>query len=380
MDLTRPNILYVSLWPWEALWQRPQHLAQQLSESYNVFYTSAIPFRSRSSVHPNIVSKWWRLEKRSKADQLCVLNFFLLPSWYFNSIRKWNHCKWAVAIAKYLEEQNISIDILWVSSPEHLPFCQQIKSRLICYDCMDNYESFFPHLLPFEQELFSRADVTLVSASLLEEKARRYTDEVYLVPNGVEIELFRAVLEKSYPLPPDMRNIPLPRIGYYGSIEDWLDYDLLEELLKKTGLSVVLIGPVKSKKAKKLARNKRVFLLGPKSYSELPAYLAHFSVCILPFKDTELTRAVDPVKIYEYIAAGKDVVATPLPALAKHKGLLTQVAPAEFCEAVCSTLSRTTPFEVRLERSAAMFVHSWEKRAEQIKRIFEKKGINAYPS
>jgi glycosyltransferase involved in cell wall biosynthesis len=331
-------------------------------------------------VRTNIVNKWWRLEKHSKADQLCVLNFFLLPSWRFNSIRKWNHYRWAAAIAKYLEQQNISIDILWLSSPEHLPFCRKIRSRLVCYDCMDNYESFFPHLLPFEQELFSKADVTFVSASLLQEKARKYTNEVYLVPNGVEVELFRAVLEKSYPLPPDMRNIPLPRIGYYGSIEDWLDYELLEELHKKTGFSIVLIGPVKSKQAKRLARNKQVFLLGPKSYRELPAYLAHFSVCILPFKDTELTRTVDPVKVYEYLAAGKDVIATPLPALSKHEGLLTKAVPAEFCAAVCSILKRVTPFEVRIERSAAMSIHSWEKRAEQIKRTIENKGINAYPS
>jgi glycosyltransferase involved in cell wall biosynthesis len=177
-----------------------------------------------------------------------------------------------------------------------------------------------------------------------------------------------------------MRNIPLPRIGYYGSIEDWLDYELLEELHKKTGFSIVLIGPVKSKQAKRLARNKQVFLLGPKSYRELPAYLAHFSVCILPFKDTELTRTVDPVKVYEYLAAGKDVIATPLPALSKHEGLLTKAVPAEFCAAVCSILKRVTPFEVRIERSAAMSIHSWEKRAEQIKRTIENKGINAYPS
>jgi len=370
----RPNILYVSLWPWDALWQRPQHLAQQLAANYNVIFTSAIPFHSGKG-KGKFKNKIWNLEKQEITEQLSVLNFYFLPSWRFDSIRRWNHRQWVSSICDYIKQENISIDILWVSSPEHLPFLKRINSRLACYDCMDNYESFFPQLASIEQELFRRVDVSFVSAALLEDKARKFAKEVHLVPNGVEVERFSKVLEEAYPLPADMSTIPSPRIGYYGSIDDWMDCDIFDELFKKTGLSTVLIGPIKSNTAKKLKESKHVILLGAKPYSQLPAYLAHFSVCILPFKDTELTRAVDPVKVYEYLAAGKDVVATPLPALAQHGKLLSLALPADFSEAIGAFLEYPTPREVQTKRSAAMSEHSWAKRAEMIRLVFNNKGI-----
>lgn len=351
-------------------------MAQQLSGYCNVIYTSAIPFHSRDKTFTHVV-KGWRLENQKKADQLSVLNFYFLPSWHSVSIRNWNHRKWVHAISDYIEREGISIDILWVSSPEQFPFWKQISARLVCYDCMDNYESFFPQLLPIEQELFRRVDTVFVSASLLEEKARKYADDVHLVANGVEVAHFRSALENPCQIPVDMKSIPSPRIGYYGSIAHWMDYEILEELQKEAGLSIVLIGPVllKKKELKRLTHNGRLFLLGPKPYRDLPSYLAHLSVCILPFKDTELTRAVDPVKVYEYLAAGKDVVATPLPSLAQHADLLTLASADKFCEAVQNLLRCPSPLEACKHRSAAMSVHSWKNRAEQIMTVFARKGI-----
>ncbi len=296
-----------------------------------------------------------------------MLDFPFLPSWRFSSLRDWNHRKWASAVSEYLKRERIPIDILWLSSPEQLPFCEEIPASLVCYDCMDNYESFYPRLISFEQELFRKADLVFVSACSLEEKARKHSDKVHLVPNGVEVEHFRTVLDKSHPVPADMMNIPAPRIGYYGSIADWMDFEIIERLGRIEGASVVLVGPVHTEQARRLAKRGKIYLLGTKPYFELPGYLAHFSVCILPFRDTELTRAIDPVKVYEYLAAGKDVVATPLPALMQHADLLALSQQSEFCESVRAVLRSPAPPEVRARRSAAMSAHSWKKRAEQIR-------------
>lgn len=305
--------------------------------------------------------------RHEETERLRVLDFPFLPSWRFSFLRDWNHRKWASVVSEYLKRERIPIDILWLSSPEQLPFCGEIPASLVCYDCMDNYESFYPRLIPFEQELFRKADLVFVSALSLEEKARKHSDNVHLVPNGVEVEHFRTVLEKSHPLPTDMMNIPAPRIGYYGSIADWMDFEIIERLGQIEGASVVLVGPVHTEQARRLAERGKVYLLGTKPYSELPGYLAHFSVCILPFRDTELTRAIDPVKVYEYLAAGKDVVATPLPALMRHADILALSHPSAFCEAVKAAFRSPAPPEVRVRRSAAMSAHSWKKRAEQIR-------------
>lgn len=373
--MSRPNILYVSLWPWDGLWQRPQHLAQQLSEHCNVIYTSPTPFHSRRDMLPHL-GRGWKLKRHEETERLHVLDFPFLPSWRFSSLREWNHCKWASAVSEYIKRERIPIDILWLSSPEQLPFCGEIPARLVCYDCMDNYESFYLRLVPFEQELFRKADLVFVSALSLEEKARKYSDKVHLVPNGVEVEHFRTVLEKSHPVPVDMINIPTPRIGYYGSIADWMDFEIIERLGQTAGASVVLVGPVHTEQARRLAERGIIFLLGTKPYCDLPAYLSHFSVCILPFRDTELTRAIDPVKVYEYLAAGKDVVATPLPALDQHADFLVLSQPSEFCESVRATLRSPALPELRARRSAAMSAHSWKRRAEQIRASIMNVHIN----
>jgi len=343
-------------------------LAQQLSRHCggNVIYTSPTPFHSRRGVLLHL-GEGWKLISHEETEWLRVLDFPFLPSWLFSSLRVWNHRKWALAVSEYLKREHIPIDILWLSSPEQLPFCGEIPARFVCYDCMDNYESFYPRLVPFEQELFRKADLVFVSALSLEEKARKYSDEVHLLPNGVEVEHFRTVLDKSHPVPADMMNIPAPRIGYYGSIADWMDFEIIERLGQIDGASIVLLGPVHSEQARQLAKRGIIYLLGTKPYSELPGYLAHFSVCILPFRDMELTRAVDPVKVYEYLAAGKDVVATPLPALMRHADLLALSQPSAFYEAVKTALRAPAPPEVRERRSTAMSAHSWKKRAEQIR-------------
>lgn len=136
---------------------------------------------------------------------------------------------------------------------------------------MDNYDSFFSWLEPLEKKLFRRADVVFVSAPLLEEKAKMYTGNVHLVPNGVDVESFNKVLENPYDLPGDLADIPSPRIGYYGSIADWIDYELLETLRRETGASIVLIGPVHSERARQLERLGVVHLLGVKPYRDLLA-------------------------------------------------------------------------------------------------------------
>lgn len=359
------RLLYVSLWPWDGLWQRPQHLAEQLALQYDVVYVSALPFHSRKSAVAHL--SWTSGPVVRKPRQgLTVVQFPLPPSWRFQWLREWNHERWAAQVASFLRREGMEVDVLWLSSPDQRAFLKKVRTRLVCYDCMDEFNSFVPHLALVEQDLFRRADITFVSASALEVKARRHTDRVQLVPNGVDVDHFRKALDGACAIPTDLLSVPGPRVGYYGSIADWLDYDILEALVESSDISLVLIGPVHSEKARALSRHARVFLLGTRPYSELPAYLAHLDVSILPFRLTELTRAVDPVKVYEYLAAGSDVVATPLPMLQRHAHLLRLATSAQFAEAVHAALLSPTTRSRRLERSRAMDAHSWKQRGSGI--------------
>lgn len=375
MKLSPPTILYVSLWPWEDLRQRPQHLALQLSCKYNVIYTSAIPYFSGHSSKIISVKNFGIVDENKINNRLTVLNYKFLPSWRFIAIKKLNFKKWLSTISTYLERSRITVDVLWVSSPDHLLFIKGINSKLKCYDCMDNFEMFNQKLKLPEQKLFCDVDVCFVSASLLEKKALKFNKEVYLIPNGVDVEHFQSALESSFDVPEDLKNIPMPCVGFYGNMGTWLDYEIIEDLLKKTTYSIVLIGSVNSNEVKKLLKKKsRIFFLGKKPYKFLPAYLAHIPLWILPFQDTELTRAVDPVKVYEYLAAGRDVVATPLPAILQHKKHLKIASPEAFHEILHEYVKNPSSYEERIQKSKAMRKHSWQNRAQTVMTVLKNLG------
>ena len=172
----------------------------------------------------------WQIRKVQGIEHLSVLYFPFLPGGGSASVSKWNHKKWAKALAKFLDSQKTNIDILWLSSPDQLPFLEEFSSDLITYHCLDPYESFYPRLSLVEPDMFRKADLTIVTAPLLEAKAKKHSKEVHLVPNGAEVEHFESVLKEDYPIPQDMLSIPTPRIGYVGTIAHWMDFNLLEKI------------------------------------------------------------------------------------------------------------------------------------------------------
>ena len=181
MTSQTPTILYISLWPWDELWQRPQHIAKQLSGHYNLIYSSPIPFRSKKKASINYIKKVYHLEENRIDNNLTVLNYQFLPAWRFSFLSKLNYQKWLNSIKKYIKSRNLTIEILWISSPDHLLFIKNIKCNLRCYDCMDNYPMFNAKLLLPEQEIFKIANVVFVSADSLEKKAKIFNDNVHLI-------------------------------------------------------------------------------------------------------------------------------------------------------------------------------------------------------
>jgi GT2 family glycosyltransferase len=153
-----------------------------------------------------------------------------------------------------------------------------------------------------------------------------------LLPNAADFDFFSAPCLRSKQL----TGIPKPIVGYFGAIASWFDYDLMYRVAtSRPQYSFVLIGALGLEEAvigKEITRFRHlpnVFLLGHKDYSELPSYLAHFDVCIIPFVINQLTRAADPVKLYEYLSQGKPVVSTAIPAPSDRAELLYITKDAE---------------------------------------------------
>lgn len=227
-------------------------------------------------------------------------------------------------------------------------------------DDIGGFRATAPAWLLRQRELIARADhVVATSAVLAEDLARAGARDVHYVPNGVEIDHFRA----HAPEPAEYRAIAPPRAVYAGALDDWFDDGLLERVAElRSDVAFVLIGSGGTARASAhMRRRANVHILGPRAYERLPGYLAHADVGIIPFRPGRLTRSVHPIKLYEYMACGLPVVATRSEEL-EHLGspaLLCDGAD-EFAEGLAAAIG--TADRARLAQFAECA--DWRRRAE----------------
>ena len=197
---------------------------------------------------------------------------------------------------------------------------RQHGSKLV-YDCMDDWETF-NNLGSFnvseEKDLVKQCDLLVVTGQELAHKFERRELHPLLARNGADFEFFKTAQPNGL-----LSGIPKPIVGYFGAIADWIDLDLVAQVARlRPDYSFVLIGQVFNRDVSELEALPNVFLLGNKSYNEIPSFLYNFDACTIPFILNQVTNATDPVKLYEYFTQGKPVVATNMPELSYCGDLL----------------------------------------------------------
>lgn len=235
----------------------------------------------------------------------------------YRMVNRFNQRRLSSSLKKVCRTLGWQPTIYWTYLPNtvDLPVPEE---PLLLYDCADEHTAF-PGLIKketvagMERELFAKAGVALTSAGELWQKKKAQAPGLLLAPNGADVLHFQQALKPELMVPPELASLPRPVLGYVGAVSNWLDQRLLADAAgARPHWSWVLIGPVDTDVAP-LKSLPNVHLLGRKNYSELPAYLKGMDVALIPFAINELTRGVNPVKLYEYLAAGKPVVSADLP-------------------------------------------------------------------
>lgn len=184
----------------------------------------------------------------------------------------------------------------------------------------------------------------------------------YWIPNGVNLDHFI----KNGSIPQSLDDLRRPIIGYVGTIENRVDFTIISALAEKfkTG-SLVMIGPKWSKYPYE-KKYPNLHFFGPVSYADLPRFLAAFDVAIIPHLDNEFTRTMNPLKLYDYLAAGKPVVTTPVAGTEQFRGQ-TRIARTaeEFCREVVNSLELNTQ-ELIYKRREAVRPLSWKNKVDQM--------------
>jgi glycosyltransferase involved in cell wall biosynthesis len=260
--------------------------------------------------------------------------------------------------------------IIVSSTPVIAYAASRLPARALVYFCLDEYaamDGIDPEIVvPAERRMLELADATLVTASTMLESKRPRSGHVAHVPQGVNFEHFAA----PGPVDPEVAALPGPRIGFSGTIEPRLDLPILEAIAEALPYgSLILVGEPRMSIGR-LAERSNVHVLARREYRDLPAVLRGFDVGLVPYTLSDWTRAVDPLKLLEYLAAGLPVVSTPLPEVLRHQPFVRigGEAPAEFTAAVLDAVSgqaHATP-EARKAYAAG---HSWEARTEQFEAI-----------
>ena len=213
--------------------------------------------------------------------------------------------------------------VRWYYTPMMLPFSRHVESACTVYDCMDELANFRfapPELLGLESELLAAADVVFTGGYSLYEAKRDRHPNVHAFPSSVDRAHFaraRAITAQ----PKDQANLPTPRLGFYGVVDERMDLALLAALADAhPEWSVVVVGPVVKINPADLPQRTNIHYLGGKTYDELPAYLGGWDVCLMPFAINDSTRFISPTKTPEYLAGGRPVVSTAITDVIRHYG------------------------------------------------------------
>ena len=302
---------------WNFVFQRPQHLMSRFAREMNVIY-----WEEPVEIGPRETAYLQVREAPDSANVRVIVPH--MPQGMPADARE-------AALSRLLDAHLATVRgtlIAWYYTPMMLPFSRDIDPDLTVFDAMDELSKFKfapPHLLMLEQELLDRSDIVFTGGSSLYEAKKHRHHSVHCFPSSVDRAHFCKARSRQFE-PGDQEDLPRPRLGFYGVIDERFDTALLDEVaMIRPDWSFVMVGPVVKISEDELPKRHNIHYLGAKTYAELPAYLSGWDVALMPFAMNESTQFISPTKTPEYLAGGKPVVSTPIKDVVRHYGQLEGV-------------------------------------------------------
>jgi len=369
---------------WESAWQRPQEIATLFSNDFPVFFVeppiSILKFRKVPAALAKFLCSVRRKNKVNIITPLPILPF----SYTFKKILKFNRKISVNYLKNILKKAGCKTFLVYIIDPLVVDAVDILHPAVVFYDVIDEVEissakgkdiyEFFSKRATFRAD-----EVITTSKSLFSKHKALMQDEkkLHLIPNGANVERFKVCLKKETPLAAELEPFKSRKvIGFIGTLDKRIDVELMEKMCKYfKNETIVMIGEQKNQELLKLSEKYfNLLLIKKKFHRILPLYLKGFGVGIVPYKVNKFTRAIDPVKVYEYFAAGLPVVVTDLPALKSINGALKKVAShTEFLKAVESFLKAFRNSQIDRDKLLDIALsHSWSKRYAHIKSILQK--------
>lgn len=349
----RPSIWMLPTQTWfSSGFQRPHQLARAWAELGN-----PVIFVEPWNCNPAWITEDTRMQRRFRGARRLASNLWLL--------------RCPPERLAYLLKQ-IQPDAVLMTWPHQVVFLGNAAPSAVIYEMIDHQSimNYKDDVMQSVHEKWIRAAAVVAgSADDIVADLKRVRADVLQVPNGVRLEDW--AFDREPPCPADMLAARQANVvvGYYGALADWFDWRMVEAAaLLRPDWAFVLIGyPYDGDVDRVRARIRsitNIHYLGAKPFGELKNYLAHFDVATIPFVLNQITHACSPVKLFEYMAAHKPIVVTPMRELLKYPSLLFAVDEEDFVKQVQVAVSRRkdASFLQQLRRDASE--NTWIQRAQ----------------
>jgi glycosyltransferase involved in cell wall biosynthesis len=363
---------------WGAHPSTTQHLARHLAENHKIAWVNSIGLRRPRLDRHDLTRLGQKLAsalhgapkeagREPPPPNMTVLTPVILPFPGNRLVERVNREFLAAQLRPALTRLAIDAPILWTSLPSAVCALGALGERAVVYYCGDDFGALVgvdnAAAIEMERRLVARADVIFAAHQAL--VARFPPERTIYLPHGVDIDHFGSPTARASDMPTGR-----PIAGFYGSISDWIDVEMMAKAARDLpDWLFVLIGGVHTDIAA-LQGLENVRFLGPRPHSQLPAYIQHWTVALIPFRDTPQIRASDPLKLREYLASGTPIAAASFPALAPFKELISIAYDrARFAETIRSAAADK---DKKSLRQAAVADQTWHARVRTVEEVLEK--------
>jgi glycosyltransferase involved in cell wall biosynthesis len=370
---------------WDFVWQRPQQFLSRFSKRHRVLFCEGPLLHDESKGERNF-APYYTLRRDEKFPNVTVMQTHFPASRFGDA--KWVDAQRLQLLCAALDKElggKFEHAVQWFYDPMAAPiFLNRVGEVANVYDCMDQLSQFKfapPELARRERVLLHAADVVFTGGRKMWEDKIQYNDNCHFYGCGVDVAHFSAALEKSTRVPRDLALLKRPTLGYFGVVDERLDYDLIEQLADANPeWSICMIGPTCKVDPKDLPQRPNLHWMGGREYSQLPSYTKGFDVCLMPFAMNEATEFINPTKALEYMATGTPIISTAVPDVVSNFASVVKVANTadEFIALCRQNLNR--PDGAAIQRGLKMAnENTWEmivaKMESHIAKALERRSV-----